>query len=92
MTLVQLDPTPIYRRHRCEKRHRTARTFMKCAIRRAAWVQGEGPYALIAWCGVPTVTLYESRELAEFFEEQIDRYACGHLCKGDHIIVRVKLD
>ncbi|WP_280298760.1 hypothetical protein [Nocardia neocaledoniensis] len=92
MTLVLLDPTPVYKRHNCEKKHRTARTFMKCAIRRAAWVQGEGPYALIAWCGVPTVMLHPTLEAAEWSEEMIDRYACGSKCNGRHIIVRVKFD
>lgn len=65
---------------------------MKCAIPRAVWIRGEGPYALIAWCGVPTVTLHETRELAEFHEDQIDRYYCGHMCNGRHVIVRVRLD
>lgn len=92
MVLVQLDSTPVYRRHRCDRKHRTARAFMKCAIPRAVWIVGEGPYALIAWCGVPTVTLHESLELAEWAEAMIDRYACGHMCNGRHVIVRVKLE
>lgn len=91
MPIVQLDPTPVYRRHNCTKKHRTARTFMKCAIRRAVWIWGEGEYALIAWCGVPTVMLHETREQAEWSEEQIDRYGCGHECDGRHIIVRAKI-
>ncbi len=91
MTLVLLDPTPIYKRHRCERQHRTARTFMKCAIPRAVWIQGEGEYALIAWCRVPSVMLYPTRGPAEAAKGQIDQSACGHGCTGKHEIVRVPL-
>ena len=48
----------VYRRHNCTAAHRSARTFMKCAIPKAAWIVGRGDYASIAWCDVPTVELY----------------------------------
>lgn len=86
------DPTPVYKRHRCEKKHRSARTFMKCAIPRAVWIRGEGSFALIAWCEVPTVTLHKTVELAESAKERIDCSACGHMCHGRHVIVRIELD
>lgn len=91
MAIIHLDSTTVYRRHNCKRRHRTTRTFMKCAIPRAAWVWGDGEYALIAWCGVPTVMLHETLERAEWSEEQIDRYGCGSKCDGKHVIVRVEL-
>ena len=36
-----------YRRHGCDRRHRTAATFMRCAIPNAEWIDGEGEWALI---------------------------------------------
>lgn len=84
--------SPVYRRHRCKKHHRLYRSFMKCAIPRAVWISGEGPFALIAWCEVPTVSLHETIELAERAKERIDCSACGHICHGKHVIVRIQLD
>lgn len=81
----------IYRQHRCTRRHRTVNAFMRCAIRRAVWVDGEGPYALIAWCRVPSVTLWPEYVDAVESKRSIDRYACGGMCVGRHEIVRVDL-
>jgi hypothetical protein len=81
----------VYRQHRCTKMHRTERTFMECAIPRAAWVKGEGSFALIAWCRVPTVWLFSTVEEAEAHQRGIDRSGCGGMCNREHEIVRVVL-
>jgi hypothetical protein len=64
---------------------------MQCAIPRAAWVDGDGPYAVIAWCRVPTVTLWRELADAERAKATIDHSACGGLCRGRHDIVYVDL-
>lgn len=79
----------IYRNHRCESQHRTAVTFLKCAIRRLEWVHGTGDLALIAWCKVPTITLYEATDHALAAKEMIDATGCGGRCHGDHEIVYI---
>lgn len=80
-----------YRQHRCNSNHRTFVKFIECAIgrRRLAWVAGEGQYALIAWCDVPTVTLYDDIAEAEKQKSIIDSTACGHACRRSHEVVRL---
>jgi hypothetical protein len=84
--------TKVYTQHRCSHRHRMERTFLTCAFPRAAWVSGRGPFAVMAWCGPLTVTLWPTMADAKGAMTQIDTYACGHLCVGRHEIVRVALD
>ncbi|GAB3389175.1 hypothetical protein GCM10027568_11050 [Humibacter soli] len=81
----------VYRRHRCGSTHRTAATFIRCAIRRLEWVHGSGEYALIAWCKAPTVTLFASVSDAERQKEVIDQLACGGSCKRHHEIVAIDM-
>jgi len=78
----------IYRRHYCERRHRTYRTLAKCLWPRALWIVGEGPYATLAWCprGL-TVELHRTREAAEEAKACIDVTGCGGLCQGRHEII-----
>lgn len=78
-----------YTQHECTAKHRTYTKFIECAIgrRRLAWVTGEGEYALIAWCDVPTVSLYS--EVADALKQMhlIDSTACGHACVQRHEVV-----
>jgi hypothetical protein len=80
----------VYRRHNCTRSHRSARTFMKCAIPKAAWIVGRGDYASIAWCDVPTVELYATQEDAERAKATIDRTGCGGRCQRRHEVVQIK--
>ena len=80
-----------YTSHRCNKAHRSYRTFMECAIPRAAWVRGDGAFAVIAWCRVPSVELHPDLESAEAAKASIDQSACGGKCVRNHEIVRVVL-
>jgi len=81
-----------YRRHHCERQHRTVKTFLRCAIPRHHWIAGEGSIALISWCGGPTISLWLDTEAAEDSKGWIDTYKCGHACTGRHEIVRIELD
>jgi|GEM_PF-2526319 len=92
-SVVDYSPrVKVYRLHHCAANHRTERTFLQCAIPRLAWVAGSGSYALIAWCKVPTVTLYPS--LADALEgaEVIATGGCGGRCRGRHEVVYVDLE
>lgn len=78
-----------YRRHRCDRQHRTERTFMECAFPKAAWVVGSGRFAVLAWCQVLTVSLHETEERAHDSCAFIDRTRCGGRCTGRHEVVEV---
>ena len=78
-----------YRRHYCERKHRTYRTLAKCIWPRAVWVVGEGPFALLAWCRDLTVTLHWDYDGAVEAKRLIDSDACGGRCTNRHEIVKL---
>ena len=55
--------------------------------RKAEWINGEGRYAVLAWCRVLTVTLWPTVEKAEAAKREIDDTACGGMCEMRHEIV-----
>jgi hypothetical protein len=79
-----------YRRHRCERRHRSYSTLAKCVWPRAAWIAGQGSYAVVAWCDVLTVTLHQDYDAASRAKHIIDASACGGRCIGRHEIIRLE--
>ena len=83
-----------YRRHNCERSHRTYLTFAKCVFPRAIWIEGEGPWAVLAWCGrgptrstTLTVTLWATGPEANEALGPIDSSGCGGGCTGRHEII-----
>ena len=54
---------------------------------KAAWIQGDGQFALLARCRVLTVTLWPTMAEAEENKKFIDEMACGGGCTGDHEII-----
>lgn len=78
-----------YRRHRCRRQHKTAETFLKCAIRNLEWVAGDGNFALIAWCSVPTITLHPTLSEADEALLNLNKIVCGHACTGRHEVVYI---
>lgn len=54
--------------------------------RRAAWVRGQGPYALVAYCNVTTVSLHLTYVDALCGRLFIDGCGCGHRCYRRHRI------
>jgi hypothetical protein len=58
---------------------------------KAAWIQGKGQFALLAWCRVLTVTLWSTKAEAEVQKMEIDRTACGGLCTGNHEIIDLSI-
>lgn len=77
----------VYRRCRCTRKHRTFRTWAVCAYPRAAWVVGEGEFALIAWCSTTTISLWPTLEGAH--EALAGLGACGGRCVRRHEVVRI---
>ncbi len=56
----------------------------------AWWVDGNGPFALLAHCRVLTVRLYAKCDEAERDKAVIDRGGCGGPCYGNHEIVDLR--
>jgi len=77
----------VYRRHYCDRSHRSYRTWARCVWRRAEWVVGDGPYATVAYCRVLTVELHQTLEDAQAALELIDTTACGGRCHGNHELI-----
>ena len=78
-----------YRNHYCSARHRTFPTLAKCLWPRAEWIIGNGPVALLAHCGVLTVSLYPNRDELQPALDMINRTGCGHRCGRRHEIIQL---
>jgi hypothetical protein len=81
-----------YRRHHCTRRHRKFETVAKCVWPNAEWIDGDGPYAVLAYCRVLTITLHHDLTSAEQSLQTINESACGGRCSGSHRIVRLADD
>ena len=58
---------------------------------KAEWIEGDGQFALLAWCRVLTVTLWPTRAEAEKQKKVIDETACGGGCTGNHEIIDLSI-
>ena len=58
--------------------------------RKSAPIEGDGPYALLAWCKTLTVRLHPSMQEAEKSKANIDQIGCGGTCSRRHEIVDVR--
>ena len=64
----------------------------RCIWRRAVWIEGDGPYACVAYCGRgTTVSLHETVEQARAAMREIDRLGCGGFCIGRHRVIELRL-
>ncbi|MFF7936534.1 hypothetical protein [Streptomyces sp. NPDC007940] len=97
-TLTRLK---VYRRHHCERQHRTYEAFAKCVWPSALYVwcrheEGtETPYALVIRCvkrhetwAPPRVRLWATQEAAEL---QATAY-CGGGCYYAHEVIRLEME
>lgn len=82
----------VYRDHNCDRRHRTWTALAHCIFQRAAWIAGDGQFAVIVWCGVSSITLHPKAETAEHALETVDATGCGGRCVRHHDLVRLELD
>lgn len=78
-----------YVRHYCERNHRSIRAVAKCLWPRAAWIRGDGPFALLAHCRHLTVTLHPTIEAAMTAKQHVDAHGCGGRCDGDHEVIEI---
>ncbi len=88
--MATITPTKVYRRHNCARGHRMWNAFARCVWPRAVWVNGEGPWASVAYCGGTTVMLFTTLVNATDAKGSIDAYGCGGRCGGRHEVVRLE--
>jgi hypothetical protein len=75
---------------KCGRRHRKYHAIAKCRWgRKAVWITGEGPFALLAHCRQLSITLWPTLEEARKKKAVIDSGGCGGMCLRIHEIVRV---
>lgn len=60
-------------------------------LRRAEWVSGRGPLAVLAWCPPLTVTRYADEADARAALDFIDRFGCGGGCTRRHELARLEV-
>ena len=77
--------------HPCDRVHRTFQTLAECCWPHAAWVAGDGPWAVLAHCDMLSVTLCGTREAARAQRARIDEVPCCRDCDGRHEIVELVL-
>lgn len=85
----------IYRRHNCQRQHRSYRTLAKCMWPRATWISGHGPYATLARCRALTVQLHSTITDALQAKRVMDASGCGGRCPctgSGHDLVQLTID
>lgn len=70
---------------KCKVAHRKYEVMAKCLWPRAVWVTGDGKYALVAYCGQVSVTLWGTHPKA--LSEMEGLRLCGHACTGNHRVI-----
>ena len=46
------------------------------------WVEGDGPFALVAYCRDISISLHKTQESANADKDIIDQTGCGGACAG----------
>ncbi|HAS11045.1 MAG TPA: hypothetical protein DCS55_11105 [Acidimicrobiaceae bacterium] len=70
--------------HRCGRIHRGYQSLAECTWPDAAYIVGDGAYAVLARCDLFTVALYETRAEARRRTRRLDERGCGKTCEGRH--------
>jgi hypothetical protein len=76
---------------KCGKQHKKLSAVARCLWRRAAWIEGDGPFAVLAHCRALTVMRHPDEGAARASQRQIDKTGCGGLCSRRHEIVEIRL-
>ena len=70
--------------HRCGRTHRGYQSLAECTWPDAAYVVGDGAFAVLARCDMFTVALYETSAEARRRKRRVDADGCGRTCEGRH--------
>lgn len=70
--------------HGCGRTHHGHQSLAECTWPEAAYIVGDGAYAVLARCGMFTVALYETDAEARRRKLVLDRSGCAQVCEGHH--------
>lgn len=70
--------------HDCGRTHRGFQSLAECMWPTAAYVIGDGPYALVAHCDMLSVALYETAAEAGEARRRLNSVGCGRTCERRH--------
>lgn len=70
--------------HGCGRTHRGHQSLAECTWPEAAYIVGDGAFAVLARCDIFTVTLYETIDEARRRFRALDANGCGQACEGAH--------
>ncbi len=71
-------------RHGCGRTHRGYQSLAECTWPDAAYVVGDGPFAVLSRCDLFTVSLYDTSGEARRRKQGLDANGCGKTCEGRH--------
>lgn len=80
-----------YRYHPCTSHHATYRAKAECIFGGSIVVEGEGPFATVARCRVPSISLYATRAEAEDALAVLNTFYCGPGCYRNHEAAEIHL-
>lgn len=80
---------PVWTEHPCRREHATERGFLRCKVPGLKWCTGRGPWALVAWCGSPTITLHGTETEAMDRASVLAATRCGSACRGAHQLIHI---
>lgn len=70
--------------HHCGRTHRGFQSLAECIWPEAAYITGDGPYALVAHCDMLSVALYETATEAGDARRRLSTVGCGRTCERRH--------
>ena len=70
--------------HGCGRTHRGYQSLAECTWPDAAYVVGDGPFAVLSRCDLFTVSLYDTGGEARRRKQALDVRGCGKTCEGRH--------
>lgn len=70
--------------HHCGRTHRGFQSLAECIWPDAAYITGDGPYALVAHCDMLSVALYGTAVEAGDARRRLASVGCGRTCKRRH--------
>jgi len=70
--------------HGCGRTHRGYQSLAECCWPEAAFITGDGPHAVLARCGLLSVSLYPTPDEARRRLRRLEAEGCGRTCEGRH--------
>lgn len=73
--------------HGCGRIHYGYQSLAECRWPDAAYVTGDGAFAVLSRCDLLAVSLYDTRAEARRRHRRLEEQGCGRACEGRHELV-----